>query len=81
MGHSPILAEPATDMKTHNGSSSKNFYDQGFIGLGARTSIGIAERSGNTEFRIISWDNAIVYEGGGYSSFRKMLGQLTTHFP
>ncbi len=49
----------------------KNFYDQGFIGLGARTSIGIAERSGNTEFRIISWDNAIVYEGGGYSSFRK----------
>lgn len=54
----------------------KNFYDQGFIGLGVRTSIGIAERSGNTEFRIINWDNAIVYEGGGYSSFRKDVREL-----
>ncbi|RDC57744.1 hypothetical protein DU508_01945 [Pedobacter chinensis] len=51
----------------------EEFYEKGFHGLGLRTSIGFAERSGNTEFRILNWENAFVYEGGSYASFRKGL--------
>jgi len=47
------------------------YHDQGFYGFGLRTSIGIAEKSGNTEFRILNWESALVYEAGSYASFRK----------
>ncbi|MFD0941151.1 hypothetical protein [Pedobacter boryungensis] len=50
---------------------SDEFYGKGFQGLGLRTSIGYAEQSGNTEFRVLNWENSVVFEGGGYSSFIK----------
>lgn len=50
---------------------NEDFYSKGFFGVGLRTSLGFAEQSGNTEFRILNWENALVYEGGSYASFRK----------
>lgn len=50
-----------------------DYYGKGFFGGGLRTSIGVAQTSGNTEFRILNWENAFVYETGNYSSFRKNL--------
>lgn len=50
-----------------------NYHGKGFFGLGFRTSVGIAQSLGNTEFRILNWENALVYETGSYSKFRKDL--------
>jgi hypothetical protein len=51
-------------------------FDKGFIGGGLRTSVGYYQRSGNAEFRILSWENALSFEGGGYSELRKQLQDL-----
>lgn len=51
----------------------EEFYGKGFHGLGLRTSIGFSEQSGNTEFRILNWENSLVFEGGAYSSLLKKL--------
>jgi hypothetical protein len=50
---------------------SEEFYGKGFQGIGLRTSIGYAEQSGNTEFRVLNWENSLVFEGGSYPSFSK----------
>lgn len=52
---------------------SDDFYDKGFYGFGLRSSIGFAQQSGNTEFRALNWENALVFEGGSYSSFTKAI--------
>ncbi|QPH39843.1 hypothetical protein [Pedobacter endophyticus] len=52
---------------------SDDFYQKGVVGFGLRTSAGVAQVSGNTEFRILNWETALVYEGGSYASFRKDL--------
>ncbi len=52
---------------------NEEYHDKGFYGLGLRTSIGLAEKSGNTEFRILNWESALSYEAGSYASFRKKL--------
>lgn len=51
----------------------EKFYSKGFHGLGLRTSIGFSEQSGNTEFRVLSWENSLVFEGGDYPSLLKEL--------
>lgn len=51
----------------------KNFSGKEFYGGGLRSSIGVFETSGNTEFRILNWENTISFEGGSYASLRKTL--------
>ncbi len=50
---------------------SEEYYEKGFHGFGLRTSVGFAEQSGNTEFRILNWENSLSFEGGSYAEFRK----------
>ncbi|RYG13545.1 MAG: hypothetical protein EOO07_17580 [Chitinophagaceae bacterium] len=52
---------------------SKDFDGRGFYGGGLRTSIGVFETSGNTEFRILNWENTLSSEVGSYSSLRRKL--------
>lgn len=55
-------------------------FNKATYGYGIRTSIGYHDTSerGNTDFRIINWENAITIETGEYLNFRKQLyGDLT----
>lgn len=49
------------------------FDGKGIFGGGLRTSIGYYDNAGNAEFRIISWENALTFESGGYADFRKQM--------
>ncbi len=48
-------------------------------GLGIRTSIGLnnSTKSGNLDFRILSWENALSTEMGSYANFRTQLHNNT----
>lgn len=46
------------------------------FGGGLRTSIGYYDNAGNAEFRILSWENALSFENGSYSTFRKKMKGL-----
>ena len=49
---------------------------KGVFGGGLRTSIGYYDNAGNAEFRILSWENALSFENGSYSTFRKKMDAL-----
>jgi hypothetical protein len=50
---------------------------RGFSGGGLRTSIGFFNKIGkNLEFRILSWDSALSFENGAYSTLRSQLQTL-----
>jgi hypothetical protein len=58
---------------TSSRTLSKDFDGSGFYGAGLRTSLGVFETSGNTEFRILNWENTLSFEGGSYASLREKL--------
>lgn len=47
-----------------------DFYGKSVFGFNLRSSIGYTEHSGNTEFRILNWENNFSYEDGTYAQLR-----------
>lgn len=59
-----------------NDNKVEGFVGKGIFGGGIRSSIGYYDNAGNAEFRILSWENALSFENGNYSKFRKEMYQL-----
>lgn len=61
--------------EAHSQSNNKDFaaFNKSFFNVGLRTSIGyhITSNNGNTDFRLINWENAISKESGDYADYRK----------
>lgn len=57
-------------------STPRDFDGKGFAGAGLRTSFGYYDQAGNAEFRILSWENALSFETGGYADFRKEMHDI-----
>lgn len=59
----------------NNPSSNKDLatFNKGFFNIGLRTNIGyhITSSNGNTDYRLINWENAFSIESGDYVDFRK----------
>lgn len=53
-----------------------DFIGKNFSGGGLRTSLGYYDVSGNAEFRILSWENALSWENGSYADFRKAVKSM-----
>lgn len=48
-------------------------YGKGTYGGGLRAIIGFYDTSNRAEFRLLNWENALTFEGGSYSKFRKQV--------
>jgi len=60
----------------HEDTTPRDFDGKSFAGGGIRTSIGYYDQAGNAEFRILSWENSLSFETGGYADFRKEMYAL-----
>ncbi len=60
----------------NNSTTTHDFSGKHFVGGGVRTSIGFYDYVDAMEFRIISWENALSFENGSYSDFRKKMNAL-----
>ncbi|MES2652649.1 MAG: hypothetical protein V4663_12975 [Bacteroidota bacterium] len=56
---------------TYNTKTTRDFKGKTFLGGGLRSSISFYDVSGSTEFRMLGWENALSFENGSYSDFRK----------
>jgi len=75
-GYAGLTSYYNNNTKNTTATATADFDGKGFIGGGLRSSIGFYDASGNTEFRIISWENVLSFEGGGYADFRKKMNAL-----
>ncbi|MGF1925919.1 MAG: hypothetical protein ACQUHE_17220, partial [Bacteroidia bacterium] len=57
--------------ETYNSKTTRDFKGKTFLGGGLRSSISFYDVSGSTEFRMLGWENALSFENGSYSDFRK----------
>ncbi len=51
-----------------------------FSGVGFRSSVGFHLTSGNVEFRILNWENALTFESGDYASFRREVQAVNDYY-
>jgi len=71
-----FVGETRNNDFNNNENAVPEFSNKGIIGGGLRTSIGYYDNAGNAEFRILSWENALSFEGGNYSNLRKRFHDL-----
>ncbi len=64
--------------KTYNTQTTPDFEGKTFSGGGLRSSLSFYDISGNTEFRMLGWENALSFENGSYSDFRKTVKKANT---
>lgn len=64
--------------KTYNSKTTPDFQGKTFSGGGLRSSISFYDISGNTEFRMLGWENTLSFENGSYADFRKRVKQANT---
>lgn len=61
-----------SDSYTNKGEKQiPEFDNKNLYGGGLRSSLGFYDTSGNTEFRLLSWENSLSFENGSYANFRK----------
>lgn len=71
-----FLGSTSYNKDQNDSSTPLGFDNKNFAGGGLRTSIGYYDESGNAEFRILSWENALSFESGNYATFRKQMREL-----
>jgi hypothetical protein len=75
-GASAYFGGTSRDTGNDERKVSDDFYDKGIFGLNLRASVGFTEFSGNTEFRILTWENSLLHESGSYADFRARQREL-----
>ncbi len=77
IGTAAFLGKTESLPRTDKTIDFPEFYNKPVKGLTLRTSFGVHDSGERADFRILSWENALSFEGGQYASFRENLSRQT----